>query len=166
MSAKSQRRAERGELVTSTLFGVALLALLPAMRGCGGDKPTAPKANRPPVIRSQPDTTAAIGDTLRLRAVAIDADQDALRYSAVIVISSEEFHSGYLPAGGIEESTGVFWFRPGHLDLPSRRVRLIVDDRRGGRDTTAFVVTVVNARGVPGAFVRGRAPGHSGREAH
>jgi len=59
-----------------------------------------------------------------------------------MVITMEELRHGYLPAGGINEETGRFWFRANHNDSPSRRVLFVVDDRRGGRDTTDFTLRV------------------------
>ena len=122
---------------------LAVLTLLSAIYGCGGGDSTAPPpGNVPPAITAQPDTTCAVGDTLFLQASAEDPDGDALYYSATIVVTMEELWHGYLPTGGINEETGRFWFRASHNDSPRRRVLFVVDDRRGGRDTTAFVVGV------------------------
>jgi hypothetical protein len=128
----------------SGLLHFVVLALLSGAAGCKGGSSTAPKPNSPPILVSQADTTAAIGDTLRLQAVAHDSDGDALAYSATIFISYEEFRAGYLPRGGMSPSTGAFWFLPNRQDAPSRRVRVEVDDGHGGRDSTNFVVRVLS----------------------
>jgi hypothetical protein len=77
-----------------------------------------------------------------LQAVAHDPDGDALEYSSSIEVTWEEIRSGYHPAGGMETETGRFWFRPSSADTPSRRITFMVDDGRGGRDSTAFRVVV------------------------
>jgi hypothetical protein len=79
---------------------------------------------------------------LWLQAHAVDADGDSLQYSASILITFEEWHSGYIPAGGMNPGTGVFWFAPRAADRPSREVAFYVADSRGGRDSTAFNVVV------------------------
>ena len=119
------------------------LAVAFAAAGCHGDSATSPqRTERPPSLTAQVDTSCAIGDTLRLQAVATDPDGDALRYSASVEITFEEFTAGYLVNGGMNEQTGRFSFIPSQLDKPGRRVSFYVDDGRGGRDSTSFQVSV------------------------
>jgi hypothetical protein len=94
------------------------------------------------VIAVQRDTSCVIGDTLRLQAHAEDADGDSLEFSASIAITWEEWHSGYRLAGGMNPRTGAFWFAPRHGDGPSRQMGFHVDDARGGRDSTVFLVVL------------------------
>ena len=135
-----QSQSRHGRALFLPLVPLALTLL----GGCGGSggKTTEPPANRPPVMATQADTSCVIGDTLRLLAQAFDSDDDALDYAASIKISYEEFHSGYLPAGGMNAATGAFWFAPSNRDRTSRRITFFVDDGRGGRDSTNFQVTV------------------------
>jgi hypothetical protein len=125
-------------------FGVVFLTALPA--GCGGrgsEKTTdAGPVNHAPVLCPQADTTAAVGDTLRLQAVADDQDGDSLLYGVVVRQTGEEIGDGYLVRGGMNGSTGRFWFYAQDRDRPSRRFLFTVHDHRGGADTTEFTVTV------------------------
>lgn len=123
----------------------ALLSLLVLWlpSGCGnGDSPISPAINRPPVIATQPDTSVAYGDTLRLSASASDPDQDALAFALAVIATWEEIRTGYSAHAGIDAPTGAFWFFPGQRDIPSRSFRITVEDGRGGADTTIFKVTV------------------------
>lgn len=121
-----------------------ILAAIVLLSGCGedGGHTVRPPANSPPTITAQRDTSCVIGDTLRLQAQAQDADGDSLEFSASITLNFDEWHSGYRPAGGMNARSGAFWFAPKSGDGPSRQVEFFVDDGRGGRDSTAFLVVV------------------------
>jgi hypothetical protein len=124
--------------------GVLAASALVISLGCGDDagdlQPEPP--NRPPRLEARTDTTATVGDTLRLQARAIDPDDDPLRYGMISEISATEFQEGYFPAVGMEGASGRFWYTPAARDRPGRNFRFTVEDDRGGADTTRFQVTV------------------------
>lgn len=137
----------RGPFRLPARFGLLVLVIFPALLACGDDgwTPTlapAPSNNHRPVIRAQSDRVCAVGDTLRVQAVAADPDGDSLSYSASVRYSGIEHHLGYLPTGGMDAHTGWFWFVPASYDAPYRVVDFIVDDGNGGRDSTQFWVLV------------------------
>jgi len=96
--------------------------------------------NVPPALSPQPDTLVAVGDTLRLTAVAADANSDAVRYNSIVSLRSRlEFP---FPLAWMDAQSGRFWFVPSFRDIPSRAVWFVADDGRCGRDTTTFVIRV------------------------
>ena len=102
-------------------------------------------ANLPPVMRTQPDTSASLGDTLCLRARADDPDGDLLSYRLTTHVTRTQLLDGHLPDAHIEASTGQFWFMPLWYDQPSRTFTFHAQDGLGGADSTAFKVTVNGA---------------------
>lgn len=99
-------------------------------------------SNNRPVMTELADTSAAVGDTLRLRATAEDADGDSLRYSLTVFISWNELDPDLFPSAGIDSRTGDLWFAPTPQDAPSRTLLVTVDDGKQGRDSTHFEVTI------------------------
>lgn len=134
-----------GGMLRCTRFRVAVaLAISGWMAGCGDDEGTrAERPNAEPVLAPQPDTSAAIGDTLLLQALGTDADDDPIAYLLVIEVTFEEIHDGYIPSAALGRDTGRFWFAPQDRDRPRRRFHFVADDGRGGRDSTAFAVAVM-----------------------
>jgi hypothetical protein len=119
---------------------IVAATLLLSLQACSKDNPSRPKPNHPPQIASQADTTCAPGDTIRLRAIATDEDDDALVFSIAVLLTWQELRDGYDPDGGFDPSTGDFWFRPGTQDVPRRGFTFFVEDEHGSRDSTEFSV--------------------------
>jgi hypothetical protein len=117
---------------------------------CGGDDgPTAPTCdsggvNAPPIIATQTDTVVSVGDTLFLTARASDVDQDTVRYSVTVELRALDWRTWTFPEARIDATSGRFWFAPGPLDAPSRRIHFVADDGRCGRDSTLFTVRVTS----------------------
>ena len=128
-------------LPASWVLFVSLAIPLGACGGGGSTKPE-PEANHPPVIAQQPDTTANLGSTLVLQAQATDADADTIIYILRVFLRITDFHSGYRPDANMTNDGGVFTFTPSSSDFPVRDFEFIVDDQRGGRDSTRFRVIV------------------------
>ena len=138
--------SEKG--IRMRVFALALLFLgLVAAGGCGGGGGPVSPANRSPIIQAQSDTSAAVGDTLELWAVAYDADGDSLTYRLTILMRFSEIKSGYSPDANLDAKTGYFWFKPRAQDQPGRRFTFTVEDGRRGTDSTTFTVTVINPVG-------------------
>jgi hypothetical protein len=97
--------------------------------------------NRAPVIQEQPDTSVALGDTLRLQAAAYDPDGDEITYRIVVYV---ETIYGPLPDIEFNSSSGRFWFAPAFTDLPSRSFEFFARDGRGGESSTKFAVDVLS----------------------
>jgi hypothetical protein len=131
------------------LAWLVLSFVLPVLLGCNDDGKvtTLGPANARPSITSQPDTSCAVGDSLQLQVQAHDPDGDVLHYLVSFEIRWGDFISGHLPEGDINSQTGEFWFYPRSWDSPSRRVTFLVDDGRGGRDSTTFEVHVPWSQG-------------------
>ena len=108
------------------VVSVALLLGFLIASGCGDDDGGGPvgPTNRPPVIQALPDTSATVGDTLKLWAIADDPDGDELTYRLTIFLTSVEIKLGYRPDADLDEQTAYFWFKPGASDLPSRSFRI------------------------------------------
>lgn len=139
-SGATSIRTDGGSILTRLRW--ALLAGLTALVACRGAESTAPQPNRAPALSVQHDTSSAVGDTLWVRASAVDPDGDCLRYSATIEVTFEELRSGYRPESDMNGDSGWFWFRATAKDEPSRTMSFSVDDGRGGRDSTTFEVAV------------------------
>ena len=99
-------------------------------------------SNHLPVIQQQSDTSAAIGDTLRLLAIAHDDEGDSLIYYLATVLSWTEIKGGYRCNADIDHVTGQFYFIPKIEDRPERSFYFIVRDVVGGSDSTLFSVFV------------------------
>ena len=122
---------------------VSLVAIMYLAIVCGCGEYVGPRlSNEAPVLQGQPDTTAAVGDTLELWAHAYDADGDTLAYGLIAYVTYEEFTEGYKPDVAMSKNTGYFLFRPRDRDRPSRDFAFTVDDGRGGADSTSFSVSV------------------------
>jgi hypothetical protein len=122
------------------LLAMGLLVLAGA---CGSDDggPVVP-LNHAPILRTQSDTTVAVRDTLHLWAVAHDQDGDPLIYDAVVVGTLADFKLRGFPDTDMESTDGHFEFRARAIDQPDRMFRFLVEDGRGGRDSTTFMVIV------------------------
>jgi hypothetical protein len=125
------------------LLGASLIAGI----GCGNDgsgynvlDDPLGSFNRAPLMQEQPDTSVALGDTLRLQASAYDPDGDEITYRIVVYVETI-----YEPWPDIEfnSSTGRFWFAPAASDLPERAFEFIARDGRGGESSTKFAVDVI-----------------------
>jgi hypothetical protein len=115
--------------------------------GCSEDRVTTPnqdpiQGNHDPVIAQQADTSAIVGDTLRLEFAAIDEDEDSLHFEQEILVSWGDIKAGYWPIADIDSHKGSFWFYPHTYDMPARQVTVMVSDGHGGLDSTTFSVTV------------------------
>jgi RHS repeat-associated protein len=97
----------------------------------------------PPLIVSQPVTTAVLGQTYQYPVKAIDADNDPLNYS---------LQAG--PQGmTINPASGLIQWTPLTSQVGSQNVVVRVDDGRGGFDTQSYILTVNNV--IPGQ-IQGR----------
>jgi hypothetical protein len=124
-----------------SVFLLGALMYIVVVCGCG--EYVGPRlSNQAPVLEAQPDTTAAVGDTLELWAQAHDADGDSLAYGLVAYVTYEEFTDGYKPDVTMSKYTGYFSFRPRDRDRPGRDFMFTVDDGSGGTDSTSFSVHV------------------------
>lgn len=113
--------------------------------GCSEDKgtgPVQPKPNHRPVISLQSDTSATVGDTLRLVFTASDRDGDSMHFDLTAYCSWTEIQQGHCPLAEMGLHDGKFWFWPRAYDVPARRFKVVVDDGRGGVDSTEFNVVV------------------------
>lgn len=123
-------------------LSLVLLSSLIVACGCGDDSGPVSPTNHAPVILPQNDTLVSLGDTLKLWASASDPDGNALKYRASVQLTLAELQQGYWPDACMDEHTGYYWFRPQVSDQPKRRFTFLVDDSRGGTDSTTFSVTV------------------------
>ncbi len=112
------------------------------LASCSKDDGSGP-SNHPPIIHAIPDTSASIGDTLKLIATAEDEDGDSLFFGSISLYNSlMELRLDYQADHNIDRITGAFWFLPTSSDLPIRRFLVCVNDGMGGADTTFFAVDV------------------------
>lgn len=137
--------------MTNKIRWIAILLVLGFLLGCSEgwriesiDPLEPPEENHFPVIASQSDTFAIVGDTLRLEFSANDQDGDILHFEQEMPCTWEEVKNGncHLPIAHIDSRTGSFWFYPRTYDIPTRRVIVRVNDGRGGFDSTIFNVSV------------------------
>lgn len=137
--------------MTNTIRWIAFLLVSGFLFGCSEDwgiesidplEP--PEENHIPVIVSQSDTFAIVGDTLRLEFSATDQDGDSLRFKQEMPCNWEEIRTGRCrrPIALIDSRTGSFWFYPRTYDIPARHVTVSVNDGRGGYAFTIFSVSV------------------------
>ena len=141
----------RRQMMTNTIRWIAFLLVLGFLFGCAEDRGIElidplepPEENHPPVITSQSDTFTIVGDTLRLDFSATDQDGDSIRFEQEMPCTWEEIRTGqcHRPIAHIDSRTGRFWFYPRTYDIPTRRVTVSVNDRRGGYAVTIFSVSV------------------------
>ena len=98
--------------------------------------------NHLPVISPQADTSAVVGDTLRIEFSATDQDGDSLHFTQNILCTWGEVKEGRAPISHIDSRTGSFWFYPRTYDIPLRLVTVTVYDGRGGSVSVEFRVWV------------------------
>jgi hypothetical protein len=110
----------------------------------GNDTDTIPSEppNNPPVVFEHPDTSTTVGSIIYLRPIAYDIDGDSLIYDCFVNSSWSDLKRGTVPNYQFFDELKVLVFAPQWYDRPSRRVYFIVDDGRGGADTTRFTVFV------------------------
>ncbi len=112
------------------------------LSGCSKGDVSGP-TNHPPIIHAIADTSATIGDTLKLIATAEDEDGDSLFFGSISLYNSiYEIRIDYQADHDIDRITGSFWFKPTLSDRPSRGFLVCVNDSSGGADTTIFRVAV------------------------
>jgi hypothetical protein len=95
--------------------------------------------NRAPIIQQQPDTSVAVGDTLRLRAIAHDPDGDEISFRIKIYVQNV---FGRWPDIDFNSSTGYFWFAPVVGDQPYPSFEFFARDGRDGESSTKFEVDI------------------------
>lgn len=135
----NSNRAGLSALPIATGWAVAIVGA--ALTLCDGCSTADDERNRPPVFVSQSDTSVAVGDTLRLTAIATDEDGDDLSYGLVVRFQWQEFRLDEIPVA-LDPGSGDFRYAPGSGEPSLRRFLFRVDDGRGGRDSTGFNVTV------------------------
>lgn len=124
---------------------VVFSVVLSLWLGCSKDEITGPgdtNQNHCPVISQQSDTSTALGDTLQLVFAASDQDGDTLHFGLKSYCSWSELKNGQCPLATLNPHDGKFSFQPRTYDVPSRRFKVVVDDGRGGIDSTIFDVMV------------------------
>ena len=153
----------------SRLSKIVIGVLLPAAAiglfyGCGGSAPsesaqtetpdtlpapTPPAANHAPTIKAVGDGYARVGETFSLDAAAVDADGDALRFSAT-----------NLPLwASIDPQTGRITGTPGPGDLGVHElITIVVADNSRRAETAPFMITVVGDANTGVATLRWEAP--------
>ena len=153
----------------SRLAKIVVSALLPALaiglfHGCGGGAPsksaqtdapdtlpapTQPAANRAPTIAAVGDGYARVGETFSLDPAAVDADGDALRYSAT-----------NLPIwASIDPETGRITGTPGPGDLGVHElITIVVADSGRRAETAPFAITVLGDANTGVATLRWEPP--------
>ena len=113
---------------------------------CDSENPTAPEnkktINNPPVIVEHGDTSTTVGDTLLLYTDAQDQDGDSISYDGFVHITLTDLKLGTIPDYEFDRLTKVLIFRPRDYDRPMRKASFIVEDNRGGADTTTFYINV------------------------
>ena len=125
---------------------LALLTVFTIAVNCGTDEngtPTGPDdtiTNHPPVMRIQPDTSAAVGDTLVLFACADDEDGDSLTYGMINIILKHIQQNEAL--ADIDAETGEFHFYVKAMDVPLQMFEFYAVDPECASDTTFFTVHV------------------------
>jgi hypothetical protein len=103
-----------------------------------------PPTNNSPVIQDQADTSATMGDTLKLLAIAHDIDGDTITYQYVAWYSLSEIRLNYQVDAEMNAENGHFWFYPQNQDKPDRLFGFVAIDPFGGSDTTKFNITVAD----------------------
>ena len=124
---------------------IAIGIVLSLWSGCSEDKGNGPSpkpSNHRPALSLQSDTSATIGDTLRLVFTASDEDGDSPRFGLTVYCSRAEIFVGHCPLAEVGLLDGKFWFWPRTYDVPTRTFAVVVEDSRGGADSTKFNVVV------------------------
>jgi hypothetical protein len=135
------RYAEKGQMKSELIECGAVALALSLLLGCSEDKAFVPKyINHAPIIASLSDTSATVGDTLRLQFIASDPDGDSLSFSTEILYTWGEIKAGLFPDYHIDARAGTFWFLPHERDVPQRQVIVHAADGLGGYDSAAFVI--------------------------
>lgn len=106
---------------------------------------TDPSLNHAPILEMPPNTSATIGDTLKVWLKATDIDDDSLTYTVTVRQKCSDFGTGYSPEAAIDPRTGYFWFAPGLDDLSLHNFMFVVTDHRGGYDFDSLIVTVIDS---------------------
>lgn len=86
------------------------------------------------------DTTAVVGDSLRIQAAASDPDGDVLHYRAVVALTEWR---RYFPLTRFNRTTGVFVFVPQRRDGPQLDVTFYVYDGKCNWDTLGVRIGIV-----------------------
>jgi hypothetical protein len=113
--------------------------------GCSQDKGAGPgpvDLNHAPVIQPMRDTTAVIGDTLKVLIQASDPDGDQLHFHAITECTWSELQQDLCPHAGFCNPGPVFWFWPRSSDHV-RGFTITVEDDHGASATTALSITVL-----------------------
>ena len=97
--------------------------------------------NRAPVISAQGDTSAVLGDTLRLAVSAVDPEGDDVTYHLTVLLR-DTTESDYVADAFLDSHTGEFWFAPGTRDWPERSLMFTAADPHELSMSTFFKVTV------------------------
>lgn len=127
----------RTKLIIWLFFSTAM-----NLAACSKDEVTGP-TNHPPIIHTIRDTSAIIGDTLKLIATAEDEDGDSIFFGSISLYNNlTELKLDYQADHSIDRITGAFWFLPTNNDYGTRRFLVSVNDGMGGADTTFFAVNV------------------------
>ena len=120
--------------------------LFSVLISCGSENLTDPGSkiiiNNPPVIVEHGDTSTTVGDTLLLYTGAQDPDGDQLSYDGFVHVTLTDLKNGTIPKYEFDNLKIVLEYRPSDYDRPKRKVSFIVEDNRGGADTTTFYINV------------------------
>jgi hypothetical protein len=146
-------RREEDEMSRKRLLAFAMSTCF--MVACGRDETpsgpnepptscTPPPGGSAPVLTTQPDTVATVGDTLFLTAIATDADADTVRYQAVVELRTLDWRTWQFPQVYMDSLSGDFWFFAVARDAPSRRFWFVADDGHCAQGRTEFLVRVVS----------------------
>jgi len=138
-----RNRGNEGMRVVSIVAFLLVLALACSRHECTCPAP----AGRPPVIDLIRDTTAVVGDTLRIPIEAHDPDGDQLHFELrMTCLTSPDPHKvpkDPCPHAGIRTAGPSFWFCPLTRDIPAQQFTILVSDWQDGFAMTRFAVTVV-----------------------
>lgn len=140
----NRQRTRHASFLPGVIPGLLLAALCAtAILGCSDStRPSETTLNHAPRLLAQRDTIATVGDTLRLRAMATDVDQDALTFGVITILTQYDWLTGWLPDAAIDMDTGEFRFIPDSLDAPRRFFIFKVRDPHGAQDSTEFSIEV------------------------
>ena len=109
-------------------------------RGCDSTGPGG--ENHPPVMQEIRDTTAVLGDTLWIPIEVSDPDGDELHFELLIECTWDKIFRDQCPRAGIRRSVMKVWFWPRIYDFGLSNFMAVVDDGRGGSDSTSFSIAV------------------------
>ena len=143
------------------MCAAATLALVMVVMACSGDShcPAAPcdlpPCDLPPLITALPDTSVAVGDTLRLQIEAVDPEGEPLRYRLVIAWMPESGQT----AAVLDSLSGAFVFIAAETDRPVRWFGFFARDPGGNESSMSIYVTVYQGVELAVGDVRARASG-------